>query len=845
MGDLGDRLAKMSPEKRQYALETLPSHLAEASQSERFYKLLTDFDFIDAKISALGAQSLIEDYDFAFNADELFSGEKAETLRLIQGAIRLSAHILEKDKTQLAGQLLGRLMSFELSDIKLLLEQVKLKKNCSWLRPLNSNLTLPGGRLLRTLIGHTGAILTLGVTPDGKWVISGSSDNTIKIWNLKTGQEIFTLTGHTDKVNVVALTPDGKRLISGSSDKSIKIWNLETGEELFTLMGHTNEVNVIAVEPDGTWFVSGSNDTTLKMWELETGEEFFTLTGHTDSILAVAVSPDGSQVWSGSKDKTYKCWDLVTEEILTYSPKESVPYLTFTPDGKQRVVQIGDPQGYSILCISDLENQNKPKVLSNLIDEEGIEMALNNIVIKPDNYQQVIYSFLMSYDFCSGMLCMFDTKEEKFIFSFEAHTSEVKSLTITPDSKCLISGGKDKIIKVWNMEKIQHPIFISKTTHDGVVTKLIFTKYDNRLVSKSSGKNIKVWDWKTEQLIFSLSNEDSVSDLVVTLDDKWLIAAYLGYSISVWELSTGKEIFTFTHNNSWVNAVAVTPDNQLLISGSSDGTIKVWNLETTEEVFTLIGHSDGISKVSVTPDGKRLISSSWDKTIKVWNLETGQQILTFIAHASLPEPQVKIFGMTGRVAVTIDAVTPNGKLVISSYNCFHSQERIIWSLEDGKEIVTFNGDLLAVTPDSKRVIYRLNITTIKVYDLQLKEEIFTLEGHTDFVNNVTITSDSLWMFSWSEDTTIKVWNLDIGTEEFTLYGHRDSINSVALTADNKRLISASSDHSLKVWDLATRKVIDSFTGDDVLTCCAVAPDGVTIAAGEASGRVHFLRLEGC
>ncbi|MCL1470114.1 hypothetical protein [Argonema antarcticum] len=85
MGDLGDRLAKMSPERRHYALETLPSHLAEASQSERFYKLLTDFDFIEAKISALGVQSLVEDYDFAFNPDVLFSEEKAESLRLIKG----------------------------------------------------------------------------------------------------------------------------------------------------------------------------------------------------------------------------------------------------------------------------------------------------------------------------------------------------------------------------------------------------------------------------------------------------------------------------------------------------------------------------------------------------------------------------------------------------------------------------------------------------------------------------------------------------------------------------------------------------------------------------------------
>ncbi|MCL1470115.1 WD40 repeat domain-containing protein [Argonema antarcticum] len=735
----------------------------------------------------------------------------------------------------MAGQLLGRLMSFDLPEIKLLLEKVKLIVNAPWLRPLKPNLTPPGGRLLRTLIGHTGAILTLAVTPDGKWIISGSSDKTIKIWNLKTGAEIFTLIGHTDKVTSIALTSDGKRLISGSDDCTIKVWDLGNQKELFTLQGHTESINIVTVAPNEIYFVSGSKDKTLKVWALETGEELCTLIGHTDSILSAAVSPDGSEVWTGSKDQTLNVWMLGTEEPLSYFRGRSVPYISFTSDGKQRIVQIGEAQGDINFYIWDLEKSGSPRILSELCYEE----ELNNVIFTT-NPKQVFHSSFSDQFGANIVAWSWEEETEEILFSFTTHTSYITSLAISPDNKWIISGSVDKTIKVWNLE-IKEETF-TPMEHEFPLEYVAFTPDGKRLISRSrSDDTLQVWNLQTGESFI----EERVSALAVTLDSKWLICASFFNSIIVWDLETGEEAFTLHGHTNMVNYLAATQDGKRLISGSDDKSIKIWNLETREELLILTGHTGGIAKVYVTSNGKHLISSSWDKTIKVWNLETGQEIFTFGDHTFRPEIETKRDVITVSFAVNIDAVIPNDKLVISSYNSLESQEVIIWSLEDGKELFTFNGKFLAVTPDSKRVIFRLNPTTIQIYDLQLKKEIFTLGGHTDFVNNVTITSDSLWMFSWSKDSTIKVWNLDIGTEEFTLHGHTDCINSVALTADNKRLISASSDHSLKVWDLATRKVIGTFTGDNVLTCCAVAPDGVTVAAGESSGRVHFLRLEGC
>ena len=120
----------------------------------------------------------------------------------------------------------------------------------------------------------------------------------------------------------------------------------------------------------------------------------------------------------------------------------------------------------------------------------------------------------------------------------------------------------------------------------------------------------------------------------------------------------------------------------------------------------------------------------------------------------------------------------------------------------------------------------------------------TLNGHSDSVKAVAVTADGKRAISGSWDKTLKVWDLTTGKEQFTLNDHTSSVNAVAVTADGKRAIYGSDDNTLKVWDLSSGNVIASFTGESAITSCAIAPDGVTIVAGDESGRVYFLQLEG-
>ena len=237
MSDLGVWLAEPSQsDTRKYLLKHQPRDFIEIEQDfKRYYRWVTDFGFIEAKLKLLGVQPLIEDYDLGRNADVLLSEDQTKTLKLIQGAIRKSAHVLEKDKTQLAWQLLGRLLDFEMTDIQGLLEQAKQSKNSLWLRPLRANLERPGEGCLRTLSGHADSVFAVAIAPDGKRAISASWDYTLKIWDIETGKEIRTLSGHTNSVRSVAIAPDGKTVISASDDKTLKIWDTETGREIRTL----------------------------------------------------------------------------------------------------------------------------------------------------------------------------------------------------------------------------------------------------------------------------------------------------------------------------------------------------------------------------------------------------------------------------------------------------------------------------------------------------------------------------------------------------------------------------------------------------------------------------------
>jgi WD40 repeat protein len=171
-------------------------------------------------------------------------------------------------------------------------------------------------------------------SPDGKRLVSGSQDMTLKVWKGLTGQQLLTLQGHTSAVSSVAFSPDGKRIVSGSFDRTVKVWNAQTGQVERTLQGHLQPVRSVAFSPDGKRIVSGSHDNTVKVWNVQTGQVEDTLRGHTGWVHCVTFSPDGKRIVSSSQDNTLKVWNLSEANAVRPEPGE-IPSPELAYLGKQ------------------------------------------------------------------------------------------------------------------------------------------------------------------------------------------------------------------------------------------------------------------------------------------------------------------------------------------------------------------------------------------------------------------------------------------------------------------------------------------------------------------------------
>ena len=180
------------------------------------------------------------------------------------------------------------------------------------------------GRHLRTFRGHTGDVRSVAFSPDGETLASGSSDGTVRLWDVGSGRYLRTLTGHTSSVTSVFFSPHGQTLASGSSDNTIRLWDAETGRHLRTLIGHTSSVTSVFFSPHGQTLASGSSDDTIRLWDAKTGRPLRTLTGHTGTIQSIAFSPDGHTLASGSEDGTVLLWEITPTSLESKQIAEDV-----------------------------------------------------------------------------------------------------------------------------------------------------------------------------------------------------------------------------------------------------------------------------------------------------------------------------------------------------------------------------------------------------------------------------------------------------------------------------------------------------------------------------------------
>lgn len=290
----------------------------------------------------------------------------------------------------------------------------------------------------RVLNGHTGSVLSVGFSPDGKVLASSSRDKTIKLWDPHAARLERTLTDHTADVYSVTFSPKGDMLASGGADKTVRLWDAHTFKPVRTLQGHTAIVRSVRFSPDQKTLASGSADLTVRLWDVATGQLKQTLTGHTQRVMFVAFSPDGKTLASASSDRSGRLWDVDSGKLKTVllGHDGGLESIAFSPDGK--LLASSSQDGTVRLC--DVDTGKVRHVLKGHVSE------IDSVTFSPDGKTVV--------SGCKDkMIKLWDAATGRLLRTLTGHTGRIESLAFSPDGKILATGGGggDTSIRLWNM----------------------------------------------------------------------------------------------------------------------------------------------------------------------------------------------------------------------------------------------------------------------------------------------------------------------------------------------------------------------------------------------------------
>ena len=601
--------------------------------------------------------------------------------------------------------------------------------------------------------GHADHIGVIAFAPGGGLLASGSTDNTIRLWDTTTGTELRALKGHTRPVLALTFARDGRALASGSVDQTIRLWDTTTGRELRVLGNDAGAAAVaggvaaLAFDAEGRTLISVSIDITqgdtgllyalsFKHWDYATGRLLRSFNAPCGQVIAVALSPDGRTLASGGFDPL-TLWDVGSGRKLRtlVGGDKVVEALTFSPDGgtlagagrlwdvatgrELRALNGYDggafsPDGRTLALI---EGRTKINLLTLATGEvartfDGPQLGIDCLAFSPDG------TTLASGE-GDFVIRLRDTSTGRDAGALRGYAGAIRALAFSNDGRTLVTGHVTTLfqrdtIRLWDTTSGRPPRVLTGPRHS---PKGVALSGDGRTLYANGG-GVYVWDVTTGQELRTL--KVGADAIALSADGQTLACGGRDKTIKILDAVSSLERRTLTGTLTTTYALAITPDGRTLARGGPAPIIELWDVARGQPLNTLTGHAANVNALAFSSDGRVLASGSRDKTVMLWDVASGQVSRMLTGH---------------RGAVYAVAFSADGRVLASGS-------------EDN---------------------------TVKLWDVGSGRELLTLKGHTDAVTALAFRSDGRTLASGSADTTVKLWSLPGGQELASLLAldHQD------------------------------------------------------------------------
>jgi WD40 repeat protein len=675
--------------------------------------------------------------------------------------------------------------------------------------------------------GHTSNVTALAVTRDGKFLATGSSDKTIRLWDVSSGSARLArvFQGHSEEVSSLSFSPDGQTLASGSNDQSVKLWRVSLSDEHQNYAEHTAYVWTAAFSPDGKLFADAGADKVVYVRDIA-GKVLHKLEGHAGPVTAVAFSGDSTKLASVGGDQVVRVWDAQQGKLHKELKGHTAPVMAVAFGGNNLLISGGIDKTARLWDVS--KDQPVATFPAN-------KSMISAVALRADGKQALVGS-------ADGMLRVYDLSGQapKEVAAFTAHLAGVAAVVYGPDGTRLATCGGDTLVKHWNAAGAGTPTMLAEFKgHSKPVSSVAFSTDGRFIVSGGGDTVVRVWDLTSKTELRALrGHQDWVTSVAFGSDGRSILSAGVDKTVKVWELSGGETAKPIGHSRK-LNTIAVSADGRWVASGSEDRTIKLWDAAAGVEAFTLDaavgGHDADVTSLAFDPTGKRLVSGGDDRKLVIWDLENRKPLATLAVDQRIPfllwaakgdkfvawqssrrgeaeTNNFKTYDPDGKPLNSLDlkdrqvlctTFTTDGEMAALGFSDGSVQ---LWSLKNNERVggdwAAFNKDLgdIALTPDKTKVIAADAECNVKVYDIAKKEVVKTFQAHKGSLNGIMVGPDGTRFASISDNGEVKLWETATG-KELRGWTLPTPVRNLAFSADGKKLITANADTTLYVLNM--------------------------------------------